>query len=132
MRTNIEFHNCPESEMALVQEHWLAKEADLDERMKSGNVNPEEAQLDLHVCCEPWATRHSVRAVLSLPSAKLTAEALDEDVFSALDRVAELLSQVAQHQVGISSSAEGIDEVEGASADSFPASDAPAWTHIST
>jgi ribosome-associated translation inhibitor RaiA len=133
MRTNIVFHNCAESVSSLVREHWVAKEAYLDELMAIESTSPEEARLDLHICCEAEANRFAVRAVLPLPSATLTAEALDENVRMALDRVAELLAQAVRRRRNETPSlAELIDEVEEASAGSFPASDAPAWTHVTT
>ena len=130
MHTNIVFGKCAQSVISGVREHWAAKGAYLDELM--GTEVPTEAQLDLHVHCEAEAKRFAVRAVLPLPSATLTAEALDENVVMALDRVVELLVQaVRRRRDGTPSLAEMIDEVEEASEGSFPASDAPAWTHIS-
>lgn len=130
MRTNIVFHNCVKTDIAQIRERWAAWEAHLDELMATGSGGSEETPLDLHVRCEQ-KNRFAVRAVLPLPSVTLTAEALDENVLMALDRVVELLDHALPQHGGTPSYDELIDEVEEASAASFPASDAPAWTHVS-
>ncbi|HTU21467.1 MAG TPA: hypothetical protein VMG10_25745 [Gemmataceae bacterium] len=129
MRTQAAFEKCAETVIAQVREHWASKTEQLDELI--GAEDPQETPIDLRVHCEPEANRYAVRAVLPLPSATLTAEALDANVAKALDRVAELLAvAVQQHHSGAVLTERVIDEVEIASEDSFPASDPPSWTHV--
>lgn len=129
MRTQTTCQKCPETVVSQVREHWAGRQACLDELI--GAEDPAETQLDLRVQGEPEANRYAVRAILPLPAATLTAEAIDQDVTQALDRVAELLATaVQQHRGGGASSPSEADEVETASADSFPASDPPSWTHV--
>jgi ribosome-associated translation inhibitor RaiA len=129
MRTQAAFQKCTESVAPQVQEHWRDHEARLRELI--GSENPDETQLDLRISCEPEAHRFGVRAVLPLPSATLTVEALDSDLGAALDRVAELLAEaVLEHRHGTLGAEEEIDAVELASAASFPASDPPSWTSV--
>jgi len=129
MRTQAAFEKCAETVIARVREHWASKSARLDELI--GAEDPQETQLDLQVHCESEANRYAVRAILPLPSATLTAEALDTEVVRALDRVAELLAAaVQQHRGGAVPMRNPIDEVEIASTDSFPARDPPSWTQV--
>ncbi|MHB1425369.1 MAG: hypothetical protein ACYC3I_19540 [Gemmataceae bacterium] len=127
MHTNTRFRNCAETVVSQVREHWASPESRLAELFAA--ARPEDAQLELLVDHAADADRYAVRAILALPSATLTAEAWEENVESALERVADRLAEeVRQHHEKMPPVTEAIDEVEEASAASFPASDAPSFT----
>jgi hypothetical protein len=129
MSATIVFKSCAKAVMTQVREQWPSHEARLCELF--GSERPEDGWLQVQVQNETEANRYTVRASLVLPSATLTAEALDENAGMALERVTEVLAQlVRQHMGAETPPASAADEVELASADSFPASDPPAWTHV--
>lgn len=130
MRTAFVFNECAEALKTQVRTYWATKQRQIEKLLPS--EIPAEAPMDLVVYHDPQASLHDVRAVLPLPSATLTAEAVDADVQLALDRVAELLVRVARQEERIEQETAGAESepVDATSADSFPASDAPSWTAL--
>ncbi|HWG42797.1 MAG TPA: HPF/RaiA family ribosome-associated protein [Gemmataceae bacterium] len=132
MRTTTAFNECAEALKTQVRFYWANKQSRLEELL-SEDVS-EDHQLDLTVHHQPQSSRYEVRAVLQLPKATLTAEACDSDVAAALDRVTDLLMQATQNREerALLSPSEAMDCVDETSTDSFPASDAPSWTPVTS
>jgi ribosome-associated translation inhibitor RaiA len=130
MRIRIASHNCADTVNTQARNYWAEKEARLSALLASRSGK--DGQLEVQIHSEPEADRYTVRATLRLSSATLTAEALDTDLRMALDRVADLLEEALRlHEEDDAASvvAVGVDAV---SADSFPASDAPSWTPVTS
>jgi ribosome-associated translation inhibitor RaiA len=132
MRTLIAFNECAEALKTQVRAYWVKKQPQL-EALLSADVS-EEHQLDLIVHHQPQSSRYEVRTVLQLSAGTLTAEACDSDIAAALDRVADLLMQAIQQgeQLAPPSPSEEMDCVDDTSMASFPASDAPSWTSVTS
>jgi ribosome-associated translation inhibitor RaiA len=128
MRTLIAFNECAEALKTQVRAYWVKKQPQLEALLSA------EHQLDLIVHHQPQSSRYEVRTVLQLSAGTLTAEACDSDIAAALDRVADLLMQAIQQgeQLAPPSPSEEMDCVDDTSMASFPASDAPSWTSVTS
>jgi len=133
MHTTAVFHECAEMLKDRVHARWAEKQPRLEELLL--HCASEEQQLDLTVRHQPQWNHYEVRAVLRLPAATLTIQEADQDVLAAVDHVADALERAVQRhteEMPREQSQEELDSVDITSSDSFPASDAPSWTPVST
>jgi ribosome-associated translation inhibitor RaiA len=133
MRTTAVFHECAEILKDRVRARWAEKQPRLEELLL--HCAFEDQQLDLTVQHQPQWNHYEVRAILRLPAATLTIQEADQDVLAAVDHVANALERAVQRhteETPREQTVEELDSVDVTSSDSFPASDAPSWTPVST